>query len=197
MGFEILDGTGKGFIARVDADNRLHVDAISQDEYAYASSEFGDAYTINSGYVTLTGSSTTNGVLFVKNNGDDPIVIQRFNLSCKASTGTTETHGRYIFYRNPESMIAGSGVSITPQNLNFGSSNTLDVTAQRGQNITRFTVTSSVFGSPVTPLQNLTLIDSVAVIPKGSSLGVSFVTPVSNTSVQVAVGLNVYVQRTE
>ena len=191
MGFNIEDGTGKGYIAKVDANNRVHVDAISNDNYA-AASTLGDAYTINSGYITLTGSSTTNALLFVENNGDNDLGLVRFNLNNKASAGTSETHGRFIFYRNPGAMTGGTGATITPRNLNFGSSNTLTLSTERGQNVASFTNTSEAFGSPVVPLQTITFIDSVAVIPKGTSLGVSYVTPDSNTSIQVAVGLNVY-----
>jgi len=192
MGFELTDGTGKGFTAKVDATNRLHVDSIDRDTYANASS-FGYAYTVNSGYITLTASSSTSGILFLKNDGDNDLSVVRFNLNCKSSSGTTETHGRFVFYRNPISMTSGSGNSVTPRNLNFGSSNTLDVTTEIGQNGASFTSTSEVFGSPVVRLQDQLFVDSVVIIPKGSSFGISFVTPLGNTSIQVAVGLNVYV----
>jgi len=191
MGFEIKDGTGKGFIAKVDSNNRVHVDAVSEGNYS-AASDLGDAYTINSGYITLTGASATSAILFVKNNGDNPIGLVRFNLNNKASTGTTETHGRFVFYRNPGAMTSGTGTSVTPRNLNFGSSNTLTLSTEIGQNAASFTNTTEVFGSPVIPLQNQLFIDSVIVLPKGTSVGISYITPASNTSVQVAVGLNVY-----
>jgi hypothetical protein len=191
MGFEITDGTGGGFGVKVDYRNRLYTETVQKEEYAEAARE-GNAYTVNSGYVTLTGSSATSAILFLTNDGNNDIVIDRINLSVKDSAGTTETHGRFIFYRNPGSMTNGTSVSVTTPNLNFGSSNTLEVTTERGQNGAGFTTTSDVFGSPVVPLQNITFISSVATLPKGSSVGFSFVTPTSNTSVQVAVGLNVY-----
>jgi len=191
MGFEITDGTGGGYSAKVDFRNRIYTETVQKEEYAEAA-EFGNAYTINSGYVTLTGASATSGILFVKNNGDADVIIDRVNLSVKDSAGTTQTHGRFIFYRNPGSMTSGTSVSVSSNNLNFGSSNTLDVTTERGQNSASFTSISEVFGSPVVPLQNLTFISSVVTLPKGSSVGFSFVTPTGNTSVQVAVGLNVY-----
>ncbi len=191
MGFEITDGTGGGFSVKVDSRNRIYTESVQKEEYAEAARE-GNAYTINSGYVTLTTASATSGILFVKNDGDRDLIIDRINLSVKDSAGTTQTHGRFIFYRNPSSMTGGTGVSITPQNLNFGSSNVLDITSERGQNGAGFTDTSNAFGSPVVPLQNITFITSVATLPKGSSVGFSFVTPTGNTSVQVAVGLNVY-----
>ena len=191
MGFEITDGTGGGFSAKVDFRNRIYTETVQKEEYAEAAS-FGNAYTINSGYVTLTTASATSGILFVKNNGDADLIIDRINLSVKDSAGTTQTHGRFVFYRNPGSMTGGTAVSVSSNNLNFGSSNTLDISTERGQNAASFTSTSEVFGSPVIPLQNITFISSVATLPKGASVGFSFVTPTGNTSVQVAVGLNVY-----
>ena len=191
MGFEITDGTGGGFSVKVDSKNRLYTESVQKEEYAEAATE-GKAFTVNSGYITLTNASATSGILFLKNDGDRDLIINRINLSVKDSAGTTQTHGRFIFYRNPVSMTSGSGVSASPQNLNFGSSNTLDITTEIGQQAASFTVTSNVFGSPVVPLQNLTFIDSVVTLPKGSSVGFSFVTPTSNTSVQLAVGLNIF-----
>lgn len=190
MGFQIQDGTGGGYLTKVGVDNRMHTDSLTRDEYAVASRR-GGAYTVNSGYITLSAASATSGILFLKNNGDKDLVLNRFNLSCKDSAGTTQTHGRFIFYRNPSSMSGGSGNSATQTNLNFGSSNSLDISTEVGQNGATFTSLTS-FGSPVTPLQNITFVDSVALIPKGASLGISFVTPTGNTSVQVAVGLNIY-----
>lgn len=191
MGFEITDGTGGGFSAKIDSKNRIFTKTVQKEEYADATS-FGNSYTINSGYVTLTAASATSGILFVKNNSNNDLVIDRINLSVKDSSGTSQTHGRFIFYRNPGSMTGGSGVSVSSNNLNFGSSNTLDISTERGQNAASFTNTSEVFGSPVIPLQNITFISSVATLPKGSSVGFSFVTPVGNTSIQVAIGLNVF-----
>ena len=190
MAFEIKDGTGRGYIAKVDSGNRLHADSIVREEYAEAA-RIGSAYVVNSGYITLTGSSTTNAILFLENTGDKPLAVDRFNLSCKASTGTSETHGRFIFYRNPVAMTGGTGTSASSSNLNFGSSNILSATTQIGQNIASFS-SLTAFASPVVPLQNITFIDSVAILAKGSSLGISFVTPASNSSIQVAVGLNVF-----
>lgn len=190
MGFELTDGTGKGYSAKIDSRNRLSTDSTNISQYEDASRE-GFSYVINSGYVSLTSSNTTSAVLFVKNDGDRDLAMVRFQLSARDSVGATQTHGRFIFYRNPGGMTGGAGTSATALNLNFGSSNALDVSTEVGRNLATFT-TLTPFNSPVVRLQEITLLESAVVVPKGSSIGVSFTTPDGNTSLEVAVGINIH-----
>lgn len=190
MGFELTDGTGKGYSAKIDSQNRLSTESVTVTRYDDTSVQ-GFAYVVNSGYVSLTSSNATSAVLFMKNDSDRDLACVRFQLSCRDSVGATQTHGRFIFYRNPGGMTGGSGTSATRINLNFGSSNLLDVTTEVGRNLASFT-TLTPFNSPAVRLQEVTLFESAVVIPKGSSIGVSFTTPVGNTSIEVAVAINTH-----
>jgi hypothetical protein len=66
MAETIQDGTGKGYTAKVDSENRLEVTSVSTQAEESASSK-GFSYNINTGIITLTNATKTP-VLYIKNN---------------------------------------------------------------------------------------------------------------------------------
>ena len=63
---EIKDGTGNGYLARVNSFNRLDVSASSSPRVYYESRDRGAAFGITTPQLTVT---TTGGkILYIKNN---------------------------------------------------------------------------------------------------------------------------------
>ena len=62
----ILDGTGKGYEAKVDSDYRLTVSSVSRD-LSSESARIGENYNINTGAITLT-TANESAVAYIKNN---------------------------------------------------------------------------------------------------------------------------------
>lgn len=189
MGFQIQDGTGSSRRAKVTEKNSLSVQGTFRTE-AKEGSLNGDAFLVSSGYITYT-VATAVGVLYLENNEDVPLVLDRFNFNLNTSTGGAVAFGRFIFYRNPTGITNGTvGTSIV--NLNFGSSDTLDISFEIGNGSTSAITGGTAFGSPLIPIGEVTFIDGNVIIPKGGSLGIAYIAPPSNTSQSVAVGLNFY-----
>lgn len=73
----IVDGTGSGYKAQVDSDNKLAVASVSRSYLSYISAVKELAFAVTTGFLTVT---TTGGrVLFIKNT--DPnrkICLDRF-----------------------------------------------------------------------------------------------------------------------
>ena len=70
----IQDGTGKGFQAQVDDNNRLRVESVSEsDEHRKALD--GDAYSINSSTTAnlLTITTTVGAVLHLQNDSSSSL----------------------------------------------------------------------------------------------------------------------------
>ena len=81
---KIQDATGNGFEAGVDSTNRLLVEAVNlvvREEAVLlgASFELGTLQTLT--------VDTELGLIYVKNNGDRTLIIDRFEFSGTASTG--------------------------------------------------------------------------------------------------------------
>ena len=88
-------------------------------------------------------------------------------------------------------MVLGTGNPLIINNVNFGSSNTLNVDSEIGQT-GALLAGGSAYLATVAPTENLTAEDAATVIPKGSSLGVFITPPPGNTSIEVSIGINLH-----
>jgi hypothetical protein len=189
MGFQILDGTGKNIKAKVSVDNRLYTQSVNRSERE-EESLVGEAYIIGTGFVNLT-TTGTSAVLYFKNNEDMDLIITRFLVGVKKSDGGTENFVTGIIYKNPTSMVSGTGNPLAINNVNFGSSNTVDADSEIGQQ-GALLAGGSAYLATVAPTENLTSEDASTILPKGSSIGVFITPPPGNTSVDVSVGINLH-----
>jgi len=189
MGFQIQDGTGSNRKARVGFSNRLFTEATTRSERE-EQALLGQAFIIGTGFVTLT-SANQSSLLYFKNNEDDDLVITRFLIGVRNSTGGAENHLRGVIIKNPTSMTGGTGVGLVINNINFGSSNTLDSDSEIGQEGAGF-VGGSTYLATVARVEELTSEDASTIIPKGSSIGVNIIPPSGNTSIQVSIGINLH-----
>ena len=189
MGFQIQDGTGSNRKARVNENNRLFTESTVRTERE-EEALLGEAYIVGSGFVTLTGTSTS-AVLYFKNNEDFNLVISRFLIGVKKSSGGTENFVTGIIYQNPTSMVSGTGNPLIISNVNFGSSNTVDSDSEIGQT-GALLAGGSAYLATVAPTENLTSEAASTILPKGSSIGVFITPPSGNISIEVSIGINLH-----
>ena len=189
MGFQIQDGTGSNRKARVNENNRLFTESTVRTERE-EEALLGEAYIVGSGFVTLTGTSTS-AVLYFKNNEDFNLVISRFLIGVKKSSGGTENFVTGIIYQNPTSMVSGTGNPLIINNVNFGSSNTVDSDSEIGQT-GALLAGGSAYLATVAPTENLTSEAASTILPKGSSIGVFITPPSGNISIEVSIGINLH-----
>jgi hypothetical protein len=189
-----------GNIAKVDLNKRVHTAGVNEELRDHAcDSTIAQKYNINTGDITLTNATKTS-VLYVKNNGDDDLVITAliYNLGASAS-GTGDvvidvlrnpTAGDII--DNTNNCAVGPGVSA---NQNFGSTNTMTglfykgatgETALSGGGASILTRSASNTGRIVISL-------GAVILPKGASLGVDYTPPTSNSSQIVQFAAACYV----
>ena len=189
MGFQIQDGTGSSKKAKVSNSNRLFVESVTRSERE-EEALLGEAYIVGSGFVELT-TTGTSAVLYFKNNEDEDLVVTRFLIGVKKSVGGTENFITGIIYKNPTSMVSGTTNSLILNNVNFGSSNTLNIDSEIGQTGASL-AGGSAYLATVAPTENLTAEDASTIIPKGSSIGVFITPPPGNTSIEVSIGINLH-----
>lgn len=188
----IQDGTGSGYRAKVDSENRVAANAISTTA-ATDAAEKGDLFNINSGLITLTNAART-GVLYIKNNSpSSELVFTRSFYNLSASVGGSG----YLLcdvIRNPtQGTLITAGTVNTPINLNFGSNKILDATCvigTTGSTLTDGTTALSTL-SEVAGTRILIGIDSLILLP-GSSIAIAITPPAGNTNLVVQVGFNLY-----
>ena len=185
MGFNIEDGTGKGNSAGVDRTNRLLVRNISESIFQNAAEE-GQAFFIGSRITNIT-TDTELAVLYVKNEGDDALVLGNFLFMAESSTVAAPAFYQVSWYKNSEGM--NNGTSFVPLNQNFGSSETLDGIFEFGNGTTSTKITTNL---PVATLSYPTEvpqdIPANLVLEKGSELLITVTAPATNTSMNFYFG---------
>lgn len=185
------NGVGNGSKARVDANNQLHVFAVTEDEQNSAA-EHGQLYNINSGLVALTGTSDSAVIYFKNNessvNGESNFIITSiiFGLYTRSATVTNAATATLI--RNPTAGTIVSDANVAPMisNSNFGSSNTLDSLVYSATG-TGKTFTDGSDHAMVLLSEGRTAAPSLNIdLAKGASLGV-------NIDLNTSGGADVYV----
>lgn len=185
----IHDGTGTGQQAKVDANNRLHVQSVSVPA-EWNANKNGTAFNLNTGVITLTDSVETP-VMYVKNNNETDLHITAIAVGLGPSTGGSGGIPKITVVRNP---TTGSIIETTPtdidinSNRNFGSSSTLTIDAYKGA--TGDTMTDGTDHIIFFQTSNGRLFATIdEVLPKGSSMGVKVDPQPSNTSQDVYAAL--------
>ena len=195
----IKDGTGKGFLAKVNADNKLFVLASTHTEEHTASITGANAYFANSTDTadTLTFADATAGpILYLKNDDPDAdIVVEKIVCSADAAGGVLK------FMRNMTLGTIGANNVHTPVNSNFGSSNTVTATSYNWDEsgttgmdgLTNGTAWKSfIMGAGTTFFP----VDGTISIPKGSSVTINFANN-TGSAIEFECGIRFYLDKKE
>lgn len=185
MTFLIKDGTGSGYTAKVDALHRLHTHSfiVSMEQSSVLR---GDAYTISSEVVSLT-SDSKSAIFYIKNTGDDDLLMFQQFLNVGTSTGGVgnEVTITYNLGATAGDIITDEVVA-SPSNRRLLDSGVLSAITYKGsEGKTASGGTENAF------LTTGFVNDAPTAIPPGIAMSVS-ITPSSGTTAQsVTFGMSV------
>lgn len=182
MGFQIQDGTGRGFVTGVDSKNRLLTSTINETTFQHAA-ETGEAFFLGIPTITLTNAAAS-AVFFIENNEDKPLIIGEFFIVADATTGGTPNMFKVSWYKNPTDIL---GTSTSTLNQNFGSSNELDAIVKygaQGAGVSGGTLVATLSF----PIGQFNRLEANLVLEKGSSFALTITPPSGNTSMPVIFG---------
>lgn len=188
MELTILDGTGQGKSAKVDATNRLYTNSVSKPNIDQAIYD-GYGYNLSTGSITLT-SANESGVFYLKNTGELPLVVKVIGFALGATTGGSG-NGTFRMYKDisaASTLVTGALALSNNVNRNFGNTRTLDGTTYKG--VEGATATGGTLAGVSTRSdfsQPFRFEDAIIVLPKGTSIAATYQPPTSNTSQTVSV----------
>lgn len=143
----IKDGKGRGFEAEVNAEQELVVRSIVEPELEHASAQ-GNAFIWTSGTQNIDATDT---MLFIKNTGDIPLILDRMlvigsNVACT-----------WTIHTGAEVTTPAGGSVVTPVNMNriFASTQadaiarTDETAVADGDIITTFHTAATVQAAPI------------------------------------------------
>lgn len=186
MATTIQDGTGKGFVAKVDETNRLEVRSIVEDSTLEGSID-GNTYDLGTPYLTQTGSSM-NGLLYFNLDENVPLFAKTFSSQARWASGATFQNYTINVYTNvDESLLTGTWVDFTPFNTNIGSSNQLSGTFKYGSptGAGGFTALTPSFQLAF-PVNVYNQIDTNLIFPRGVGILLAVTPPSGNVSMPVS-----------
>ena len=105
----IEDGKGRGYKAEVNTEQELVVRAVTEEEIEHASGILGSAFSWDS---TEKDIDTGDTMLFVKNTGDTPLILDRATIN-----GSNVICTWTILIGSATTIPAG-GTAVTGVNLN-------------------------------------------------------------------------------
>jgi hypothetical protein len=185
----IDDGSGQGFSAGVDSTNRLLTEAVALDIREEAVL-LGNSYEIGT-LLTFT-VDTQSAILYVKNNGDRTLVIDRFEFSGTASTGGT---GDTLLLTLYTGATMTNGTASSAVNANFASALTLEADVESGNGSTSTVSGGTPFGSSYIKFEGQSVFDGPWALPRGSSFVMTAVPPTGNTSLSFTMRTLTHLQR--
>jgi len=130
-----IEDPSSGDRASVTEENRLKTSAITFSSPHHINHQEGKAYAFP---ISVTPTGAGDCFAYITNTDDDDMIVDAFNLYVP----TTEK----IIFKLGDAGTASGGSDVTPVNLNAGSGNLADVTAQTGADITGLSGGSAVAG---------------------------------------------------
>jgi len=165
MGFQIEDGTGKGYVWQVDSQNRGIVRSITEPRDYHINEVSGKVWSCEFGPQDPTGAD--DYVFYIKNTGTQNLSISDFRLSCTGVTGRVNI--------DAVTGTAAGGSTITPTSRNLGSAATVEATVEEGVNITGLTSGGTIFYMELDTVSKLFHLRTTSkiIIPKGTAIAIA------------------------
>ena len=125
----IEDGKGTGKRAEVLEDNSLSVTSVTSNKIAKISNDFAKSYDFHFKRV-IAAASTVEQVAYLEYNGDQRLFVESITMSREDVNLSSGSQALVEVISKP--VYTSGGDSITPVNINLGSSNTVLATAYSG-----------------------------------------------------------------
>jgi len=122
----IKDGTGKGFSASVNSNNRLRTHAETLELLPAVSLRDGKAFMYKTDFVALTTTGSFSGLVYIQNSSTTPLAVMAIR-----TCGTAYCQWRILKNPTGGTLISG-GTASTPLAMNFTSAEDFEGTALVG-----------------------------------------------------------------
>ena len=181
----LKDGTGKGYLAKINSDNQLITRATAVTQHTKSAVD-GHYHEVHSGQITLVNATET-GIIYLKNGDNNNIIIDKVFIDIWSSTGGSGG-GTMKYYKNP--TITG-GTDIIPTNTNFSKND--DLTGTFKKSLTTVTGGTNWWTGYFDDATSIVIDEEKICIPNGYSFVITCAAPTGNTSMIIAINIALYV----
>ena len=181
----IRDESGKGYLAKVNADNQLVTRATAVAQRLHSAVD-GKYFEASSGIVNL-GDAAELDTLYIKYTGDKVLVIDRVFYDTWASTDGVDNTGILKYYHGITSVAGGSDALVTGTNL--GVKGLLDATITKSG---VFTGGTNWWSALLAQGASVAMEEGRIILEPNTTFGISVQAPTSNTSMNVNVNVAMF-----
>jgi len=135
MGFQVEDGTGEGYTAKVDFENRVATFSVIEPYDMNINLTTEKVWSIPFEGLNPTGND--DYVLYIKNTGDKVLHISDVRVMADTAATQIELHA--------VTGTAAGGTAVTPVPRTIGSATTPSATIETGSDITGLTSDGIIF----------------------------------------------------
>lgn len=181
MGFQIGDGTGRGYTAEVTKDNHLSTHAFREDYKEFAARD-GDAFNINTGTINLSNATATP-VLYLENTGEFDMIIPQIIYLLRASTNGTGDVTVDIYKNITGGTIVSNATAVDMQeSRNLSSPKQPSGKVYKGATGSTRTGGTQIISTLASVSTRVAIEIGNIVLPKGNNACIEITAPTSNTS---------------
>lgn len=127
MGNQIKDGSGQGYLARVNSQQKLLTEATVFTNMHTISNNFGQAYVLTTDFISITTTASYSGILYVQNTSAE------LHMHIALIKAAQDVLTQWKFIKNPTTGTLISTATVgTATNLNFNSNNNAAAIVYKG-----------------------------------------------------------------
>ena len=192
---EIIKDGRTGDTAKVDVNNRMHVQALSVNA-VLDSHLLGNAYIVGTGgFINLAASATEHALLYIKNTGDANLIIDAQNIEVLIPTGD-DTECFLGWHMNPTGgTLISEEFAAGTVNRRIGSPINLSADTYKAS-LTGKTITGGGKISHILKPDSTRIYTHPWIIPKGQSFAMSYTTSSNVSDVDIQLGMLIIVDST-
>jgi hypothetical protein len=171
---QIEDGTGQGYRAKVNKNNRLESFSITESRLADISLREGKSFIITSDFVSLTTTGSFNGMLYIKNTDTSTnLFIDKIRI-CGTQTAMNNMQSKFIKNPTTGTLISDASDGIVFAS-NLGSNEAFPGTVYSASADGKTITDGDQFSQFTIHLPGHTIqeYEGSLIIPGGSSMGIS------------------------
>ena len=190
MSSSTRDGTGRGYRARVTQDKRLSTNAVTESVVQFGAI-LGNTYNLATSPISITGSTET-ALFYLKNLDEQDLLISSIFINTVNGSGSISGQPTLNIFRNPiAGLIVDNQTDISViSNNNFGTNLFPNVNAYEGVDGSTFTSFNLTIPVPLPTRAAVPFLEfnTVVVLERGSTYGISYQPESGSTSVDVITG---------
>ena len=193
---EIIKDGRTGDTAKVDVNNRMHVQALAVNA-VLDSHLLGNAYIVGTGgFINLTGVDTEHALLYIKNTGDANLIIDAQNIEVLLPTGLYDPECFLGWHMNPTGgTLISEEFAAGTVNRRIGSPVNLSADTYKAS-LTGKTLTGGGKISHILKPDSTRIYTHPWIIPKGQSFAMSYTTSSNVSDVDIQLGMLIIVDST-